>query len=120
MKRAVARITEAARAAKMPVMVLVSSMEDAAAMRDLGATAYIVSNDQNFLKSAAKNALETYGDPARWREAPAGGQPDDGTPSRLQPAAQFEPDGRNLSAMITGADRQVKDQWFAKAPTITD
>lgn len=69
MKRAVARITEAARAAKMPMMVLVASTEDAAAMRDLGATAYIVSNDQNFLRSAAKNALETYCDPTRWRAA---------------------------------------------------
>jgi staphyloferrin B biosynthesis citrate synthase len=38
-------------------------------MRDLGATAYIVSNDQNFLRSAAKNARETYGDPTRWRAA---------------------------------------------------
>jgi staphyloferrin B biosynthesis citrate synthase len=67
--RAVARITEAARVAKMPVMVLVSSTEDAAAMRELGATAYIVSNDQNFLKSAARNARETYGAPTRWRVA---------------------------------------------------
>src|SRR5262245_20973577 len=84
MKRAVARITEAARAAKMPVMVLVSGMEDAAEMRDLGATAYVVSNDQNFLKSAAKNAREAYGDPARWRAAPAGKQPGDGMLARLQ------------------------------------
>jgi 2-keto-3-deoxy-L-rhamnonate aldolase RhmA len=66
MKKAVARITEAARAAKMPTLALVSSREDAAAMRDLGVTGYLVSNDQNFLKSAAQSALETYGDPKKW------------------------------------------------------
>ena len=66
MKKAVARITEAARAAKMPTMALVSSKEDAAAMRDLGVTGYLVSNDQNFLKSAAQSALEAYGDPKKW------------------------------------------------------
>lgn len=67
MKKAVARITAAANAAKMPTMVLVSSPEDAAAMRDLGATAYVVSNDQNFLKAAAKSALDAYGDPKKWQ-----------------------------------------------------
>jgi 2-keto-3-deoxy-L-rhamnonate aldolase RhmA len=66
MKTAVVKITAAAKAAKMPVMVLVSSPEDAAAMRDLGATAFVVSNDQSFLKSAARSALGTYGDPAKW------------------------------------------------------
>jgi hypothetical protein len=30
---------------------------------------YIVSNDQNFLKSAARTALDTCGDPARRRAA---------------------------------------------------
>jgi 2-keto-3-deoxy-L-rhamnonate aldolase RhmA len=66
MKKAVVKITAAAKAARMPVMVLVSSKEDAAAMRDLGATAYVVSNDQNFLKAAAKSALDAYGDPKTW------------------------------------------------------
>lgn len=66
MKKAVARIAAAANAAKMPMMVLVSSPQDAAALRDLGATAYVVSNDQSFLKSAARSTLNAYGDPRSW------------------------------------------------------
>jgi 2-keto-3-deoxy-L-rhamnonate aldolase RhmA len=66
MKKAVAKIAAAANAARMPMMVLVSSLEDAAALRDIGATAYVISNDQNFLKAAAKSALDTYCDPKKW------------------------------------------------------
>ncbi|MET0743707.1 MAG: aldolase/citrate lyase family protein [Microvirga sp.] len=66
MVEAVKRITAAARAADRTTMVLVSSREDARAMRELGATAFVVSNDQNFLRSAASAALKDYGDPAAW------------------------------------------------------
>ncbi|MDF2810651.1 MAG: aldolase [Microvirga sp.] len=66
MEAAVKQITAAARAAHMTTMVMVSSKADARAMKDLGATAFIVSNDQNFLKSAASAALKDYGDPSVW------------------------------------------------------
>ncbi|MBS7707243.1 HpcH/HpaI aldolase family protein [Chelatococcus asaccharovorans] len=66
MEEAVRQITAAARKAGMTTMVLVSSKADARAMRQLGATAFVVSNDQNFLKSAAAAALQDYGDPAAW------------------------------------------------------
>ena len=66
MKKAVAKIAAAANAARMPMMVLVSSLQDAAALRDIGATAYVTSNDQNFLKAAAKSALDAYCDPKKW------------------------------------------------------
>jgi 2-keto-3-deoxy-L-rhamnonate aldolase RhmA len=64
MEKAVERITAAARAAGMPTMVLVSSREDARAMRELGASAFIFSNDQNLLKAAAMQALKDYGSPS--------------------------------------------------------
>ena len=35
-------------------------------MRDQGVTGFMASNDQNFLKSAAAQALKDYGDPAAW------------------------------------------------------
>jgi 2-keto-3-deoxy-L-rhamnonate aldolase RhmA len=63
---AVKRITAAARAADRTTMVLVSSRDDARAMRELGATAFVVSNDQSLLRSAASAALKDYGDPKAW------------------------------------------------------
>jgi 2-keto-3-deoxy-L-rhamnonate aldolase RhmA len=66
MKVATLRITEAARAADMPTIALVTSREDARAMRDLGVAAFLHSNDQNLLKSAAERAAREYGDPAAW------------------------------------------------------
>jgi 2-keto-3-deoxy-L-rhamnonate aldolase RhmA len=66
MEKAVEQITAAARAADMPTMVLVSSREDARAMRDLGASAFVVSNDQNLLKAAAMQALKDYGTSSAW------------------------------------------------------
>lgn len=66
MEEAVKQITAAARAANMTTMAMVSSKADAKAMKDLGVTAFIVSNDQNFLKSAATAALKDYGDPTAW------------------------------------------------------
>ena len=66
MQRAVARITEAGRATGKPMMALVSSRDDARAMRDLGVTAFVVSNDQSFLRTAASQALKDYGDAGAW------------------------------------------------------
>jgi 2-keto-3-deoxy-L-rhamnonate aldolase RhmA len=66
MQEAVKVITGKARAAGMPIMVLVSGRDDARAMRELGASAFVVSNDQNLLKAAASQALKDYGDPAAW------------------------------------------------------
>jgi len=66
MVEAVKRITAAARAADRTTMVLVSSRDDARAMRELGATAFVVSNDQSLLRSAASAALKDYGDPEAW------------------------------------------------------
>jgi staphyloferrin B biosynthesis citrate synthase len=66
MKRAVARITEAGRKAGMPMMALVSSRDDARAMREAGVSAFVVSNDQSFLRAAASQALKEYGDAAAW------------------------------------------------------
>ena len=66
MAAATRTIAAAARAAGMPVMALVSSRDDARMMRDLGTTAFVVSNDQNFLKAAATQALKDYGDPDAW------------------------------------------------------
>ena len=60
---AVSRIAAAARNAGMPVMVLPGSKADALAMADLGATAFVVSNDQGFLMKAAKQALAEYASP---------------------------------------------------------
>jgi staphyloferrin B biosynthesis citrate synthase len=66
MEAAVLEIMAAARTAGMSTMVLVSSRDDARAMRELGATAYVVSNDQSFLRVAASQARKDYGDPSGW------------------------------------------------------
>jgi 2-keto-3-deoxy-L-rhamnonate aldolase RhmA len=66
MQAAVERIMQAGRRAGMPMMALVSSRDDARAMRDAGASAFVVSNDQSLLKSAAAQALRDYGDPTAW------------------------------------------------------
>jgi hypothetical protein len=50
----------------MPTVALVSGRDDARAMRDLGVAAFVHSNDQNLLKTAAAQALKDYGDPAAW------------------------------------------------------
>ena len=62
---AVARIAAAARGANLPVMVLPGSKADALAMAELGATAFILSNDQSFLMRAAQQALSEYAAPLR-------------------------------------------------------
>jgi staphyloferrin B biosynthesis citrate synthase len=66
MDAAVKQITDVARAANMPTVALVSGRDDARAMRELGVAAFVHSNDQNLLKTAAAQALKEYGDPAAW------------------------------------------------------
>ena len=66
MNEAVREITRVARAAGMPTIALVSSREDARAMRELGVSAFLHSNDHNLLKSAAAQAVQAYGDPSAW------------------------------------------------------
>lgn len=66
MRLAVEAITAAGRKAGMPMIALVSSRDDARAMRDLGVTGYAFSNDQNMLKATAAKGLDDYGDPAAW------------------------------------------------------
>jgi 2-keto-3-deoxy-L-rhamnonate aldolase RhmA len=57
---AVERITGAARAAGKPVCVMVNSAEEAEGFQRLGATAFIVSTDQGFMRRAAAQALKDF------------------------------------------------------------
>lgn len=66
LKAATEQIAGAVRAAGKPVIALVSGRDDARAMRALGVSAFLHSNDQNLFKSAAAKALEEYGDPGAW------------------------------------------------------
>ena len=59
----VAPIMAAARRAKMPMIMLSPDREDAAAMARLGATAFMVSSDHGFLRSAAAAALKAFAGP---------------------------------------------------------
>ena len=52
------------RKAGTPLMMLATSTADAASVRELGASALLVSSDHNFLLSAAAAALRDYADPA--------------------------------------------------------
>jgi 2-keto-3-deoxy-L-rhamnonate aldolase RhmA len=61
---AVERITHAARAAGKPVCVMVNSAEEAEGFRRLGASAFIVSSDQGFMRRAAAQALKEFTTPA--------------------------------------------------------
>ncbi|NKC31242.1 HpcH/HpaI aldolase family protein [Falsiroseomonas selenitidurans] len=54
---AVARIAAAARRAGKPVMVFVGGMAEATWLREVGATAFVHSSDQGFMKQAAARAL---------------------------------------------------------------
>jgi 2-keto-3-deoxy-L-rhamnonate aldolase RhmA len=59
----VEKVAAAAKKANMPVIVLPSDRADATDMAKLGATAFIISNDQNFLKKAAMDAMKTFAAP---------------------------------------------------------
>lgn len=61
--RIVAPIMSAARAANMPVIMLCPDRKDAAEMHSLGATAFMVSSDHGFIRSAAATALKQFSEP---------------------------------------------------------
>ena len=57
---AVERITAAARRASKPVCVMVGSAQEAASFKAMGASAFIVSTDQGFMRKAASQALADF------------------------------------------------------------
>jgi 2-keto-3-deoxy-L-rhamnonate aldolase RhmA len=56
-RSAVDRIGKAARAANKPICVFVGGQTEASWLRDQGATAFVVSSDQGFMRKAAMQAL---------------------------------------------------------------
>jgi 2-keto-3-deoxy-L-rhamnonate aldolase RhmA len=61
---AVERITNAARAVGKPVCVMVNSAEEAEGFQRLGASAFIVSSDQGFMRRAAAQVLKEFAKPS--------------------------------------------------------
>ena len=57
---AVRRISAAARSANKPVCVMVGSASEAKPFQELGASAFIVSSDQGFMRRAASEALKEF------------------------------------------------------------
>jgi 2-keto-3-deoxy-L-rhamnonate aldolase RhmA len=57
---AVRRISAAARSANKPVCVMVGSANEAKPFHELGASAFIVSSDQGFMRRAASEALKEF------------------------------------------------------------
>jgi 2-keto-3-deoxy-L-rhamnonate aldolase RhmA len=57
---AVERITKAVRAANKPVCVMVGTAEEATGFKKLGASAFIVSSDQGFMRRAASQVLNDF------------------------------------------------------------
>jgi staphyloferrin B biosynthesis citrate synthase len=62
-REAVERIAAAARRADIPVVVLPSNRADAADMQGLGASAFVLGNDQSMLKRAAREAMREFAAP---------------------------------------------------------
>jgi 2-keto-3-deoxy-L-rhamnonate aldolase RhmA len=62
-RKLVDRVMAAAKRADARVMMLAASRADAIEMKALGASAFIFSNDQNLMKSAAAAALKEYAAP---------------------------------------------------------
>jgi 2-keto-3-deoxy-L-rhamnonate aldolase RhmA len=62
-RRVVEPIMAAARSAGLPVIMLSPDRVDAAAMKTLGATAFMVSSDHGFMRSAAAAALGEFSKP---------------------------------------------------------
>lgn len=59
-REAVERITAAARAADMPIMVLPSNRKDAIDMQGLGASAFVAGSDHGMLRRGAREALTEF------------------------------------------------------------
>ena len=62
-RKIVESVMAAAREADMPVIVLSPNRDDAADMAKLGASAFLIANDQNFLKQAARKAFGEFAPP---------------------------------------------------------
>jgi 2-keto-3-deoxy-L-rhamnonate aldolase RhmA len=60
---AVKRIAAAARAAGKPVCMMAASAAEAASFQELGATSFIVSSDQGFMRQAAGRVLSDFARP---------------------------------------------------------
>jgi 2-keto-3-deoxy-L-rhamnonate aldolase RhmA len=69
-RRAVERISEAARKANKPISVYVGSATEAAWLQTLGASVFVLSSDQGFLRQAAAAGLREVRD--KVGAAPAG------------------------------------------------
>lgn len=63
-RQAAERILAVARAAGKPVCIMVSGPQEADAFAGLGASAFIVSSDQGFMRQAAAKLVEDMGKPA--------------------------------------------------------
>jgi 2-keto-3-deoxy-L-rhamnonate aldolase RhmA len=61
--KVVAPIMAAARAANMPIIMLSPTREDAVAMKALGASAFMISSDHGFMRTAAMAALKDFSAP---------------------------------------------------------
>jgi len=64
-RKAVERICEAARRARKPISVYVGNAAEAAWLRGLGPSAFILSSDQGFLRQAAAQGLNELREAAR-------------------------------------------------------
>ena len=62
---ACSRIMAAAKKAGKPVAIMAATPEEASRYREMGATAFIVSTDQSFLRAAASAAYKTFSAIAR-------------------------------------------------------
>ncbi|WP_273727345.1 HpcH/HpaI aldolase/citrate lyase family protein [Brucella gallinifaecis] len=54
------KIMAAARAVNKPIAIMAGSAEEAAGYREMGASAFVISGDQGFLRSAAASAYKTF------------------------------------------------------------
>jgi staphyloferrin B biosynthesis citrate synthase len=59
-QNAVRKVSAAAKAANKPVCILANSSEEAKPFVDLGASAFIISSDQGFMRKAAQDSLKDF------------------------------------------------------------
>jgi 2-keto-3-deoxy-L-rhamnonate aldolase RhmA len=70
-REAVEKIAAAARRAGKPICVFVGTVKEAESLREQGASAFVVSSDQGFMRRAASQALFEIGAVARGTAGPA-------------------------------------------------
>ncbi len=59
-QEAVERVTAAMRAVNKPVCVMVAGKAEAGAFKQIGASAFIISSDQGFMRRAAAQTLSEF------------------------------------------------------------